>query len=943
MNHTIERNLIGRYWGKVKTIAISDNNIEINYKNSNVEEIPLSQVVNFPYIKSSIFGNTLIFETSNKRHNISFISAKSKMFFEKKLKDIIYSQICLNIEKNIELFYSEAVNQYLRDSSVERLNTLVTPLINNYKKSKKRWEAELSREQTLRIESISEQLPISNIDEFRAEYEKKMLNIQKDFFDGIESNPLTVEQRLGVIRNNDRNLVLAAAGTGKTSVMVAKALSLIVHDKIPAERILVLAYNNAAAKELKDRLEERKESFGLLCASPTIMTFHALGLKILKDSKISTRLSIFSEDPIQLEIWFSKWLVKYICQSPRAMRNFIDLSYQPSNPYEFSSQEEYENHVRDNEYRTLKGELVKGYQELLIANWFFLNSIEYEYEPKYVSKRRIEIGFDYKPDFKISNSDIYLEHFGISRDGSTRADIDAKQYNEHMISKRALHEECETTLIETYHYDWVEDNLLQRLEELMVELKIEITPKKPEEILEALKDSDFLATNIKRYIKCLQAIRVEQLDRIGIEQRLGDANISQAEKYAELLQDINSAYVSELLHQGEIDFDDMIIRAFDTVSTGSFKPIWTDLLVDEFQDISAARMHLLEELIVKGPNPRLTVVGDDWQSIYRFSGGKLELITQFEKFVGKHSLTTLQKTFRYNNSIAKTAGQFVMQNPEQYTKHIETHHHVEKSQVYLLDSDKNNIDKRIKQIVQTITTNDPDGTIAVLARYRYLLSNAKDELSSLPKYTNIKYWTFHGSKGLEADYCIIVGLSRGKLGFPNENKEEAVVEALLPLVDGFKHSEERRLLYVAITRAKQKSYLIADPMAPSEFIEELLSPSYDLHIASKKFEAYYRKIFKCPSCTAGYFRLNSGKFGDFYQCTSGTACNKKPRICVKCSSPSTDKEKKSICQNPHCQETLKICFKCGRPMKLRKGRYGDFWGCSGYGIKSDQCNHTEKH
>tara|TARA_R110000744_G_scaffold358844_1_gene466016 strand:- start:1341 stop:4163 length:2823 start_codon:yes stop_codon:yes gene_type:complete len=940
MNYTIERNLFGRYWGNIKTINLSVNSITINYKNFQKKEIPTNSIIGFPYIINSIFSKTLIIETSKKVYKINFISTKSAITFENEIKGIIYSQICLNIEKHIDLFYKEAVNQYLRDSSVSRLNSLVAPFIYNYKNHKKHWKTQFSQEKILRIESICDQLPINNVNEFRAEYEKKILNVQKVFFDGIESKPLTRDQRLGVIRNNDKNLVLAAAGTGKTSVMVAKALSLIVHDNILAENILILAYNNAAAKELKQRLEERKNALGLLCTSPKIMTFHALGLKILKDSKISTRLSVFADDPIKLETWFSKWLVKYICQSSKAMKLFIDLAYQPSNPFEFNSQAEYENHIRDNEYRTIKGEKVKGYQELLIANWFFLNSIEYEYEPRYVSKRRVETGFDYRPDFKISNSDVYLEHFGISRDGRTRPDIDAKQYNANMISKRLLHEECGTTLIETYHYDWVEDNLLNRLEGLMVQLAIEIVPKSPREIIKELKKSDFLVTNIKRYIKCLQAIRVEQLDSCQVEQRLVGANIAHAEKYTILLQDITNAYISKLRHEDEIDFDDMIIRAFNAIKVGTFKPTWTDLLVDEFQDISSARMYLLEELINKGPNPRLTVVGDDWQSIYRFSGGKLELITQFAKFHGNHSLTTLQKTFRYNNSIAKTAGQFVMQNPEQYSKSIETDHYVEKSQVYLLDSNKNNINKRIKQIVQTIKKNDPKGTIAILARYRYLLKNAKNELND---NSHIKYWTLHSSKGLEADYCVIIGLFRGKMGFPNENKDEAVVEALLPLVDGFKHSEERRLLYVALTRSKKKSYLIADPMAPSEFIEELLSPSYDLHIASKKFEAYYREIFKCPSCTSGYFTLNTGEYGDFYKCTSGNVCNIKAKICIKCSSPTTDKEKSRICQNPNCQETLKICFKCGRPMKLKKGRYNNFWGCSGYGIKNDQCRYTEKH
>ena len=162
-------------------------------------------------------------------------------------------------------------------------------------------------------------------------------------------------------------------------------------------------------------------------------------------------------------MWVSKWLGEYISKSHASLFKFLELSYQPVNPFDFKTKAEYDAYIRDNEYRTLQGERVRGYQELLIANWLFLHSVPYEYEAAYKVKRRIEEGVDYHPDFYLSNTNIYLEHFGIDRQGKTRPDIDRDKYNQEIRLKRELHKENGTILIETYHYDWQEGALEERL------------------------------------------------------------------------------------------------------------------------------------------------------------------------------------------------------------------------------------------------------------------------------------------------------------------------------------------------------------------------------------------------------------------------------------------------------------------------------------------------
>lgn len=944
----IRASFFGKIFGKYSKIEYDENQLHLFVKNKLEKSFSWNDATGFINISSGIFGSTLEFifdSTLLQIHLLTKSACKDNLIVINELITPIINQRILNKKS---LFTEYAQLEYLRDSKVALLDNELLPLLTSYKDQSKYWDDKLSKNSLEFLNDCSKIFPLSEIaiKQVRGKFESETLNSRSNFYDKIESNPLTQEQRLAVIRDNDRNLVLAAAGTGKTSVMVAKALDLIDRGLAKPEDILILAYNRAAATELEERLNIRGKLASVDESSrPQVKTFHALGREILTRAKQSVKISVFSEDPLKLDMWISGWFINKMQSDENFMKNFINLSYQPINPFDFKSKEEYDNYIRDNDYRTLQGERVRGYQELLIANWMYLNCVEYEYEPSYVSKKRIEIGFDYKPDFYLIDSQIYLEHFGIDRQGNTRADIDKDKYNQEIQQKKELHKEFGTTLIETFHYNWVEGNLENILQQHMLDNHITIKQRPKDEIFKQLNESVFFIDGIKRYLKCLQAIRVERLSDEDIYSRLEQKNIVNSKNYTELLSDIHQAYIDELKKQNSIDFDDMIIKAITTVNNGGFKPKWTHILVDEFQDISAARMEFLNSLITNSDFPRLTVVGDDWQSIYRFSGGKLELTTQFESLVGSCSTTMLQKTFRYNDSIALTAGEFVMQNPEQYIKKVITHTHVDSSQVYLLDSqvsDHENLELKTVQVIQNILKNDPNASISVLARYRYLLENAKEEVSRNIQNKNIKYWTFHGSKGLEADYCVLIGFFQGKTGFPNENKEEAVVEALLPSLDTFEHSEERRLLYVGITRSKKKSYLIADPRATSVFINELLSPKFNLNIASKTFNEQYREIFKCHSCTTGYFKMKTGKFGDFYSCSSGSVCNSKPRICTKCGSPSVDNREESVCNNANCREIIKICNVCGRPMIKRQGTFGVFLGCTGYGIKGDQCKNTRK-
>lgn len=855
----------------------------------------------------------------------------------------------------------------------------------------------------------------------RSLHEEYIEEKYKDFFDKAERYPLTPAQRLAVIRNNDNNLILAAAGTGKTSVMVAKALYLIKAGLARPEDILILAYNKAASVELNQRILERSEALNMHNLGDLhISTFHALGRSIIVKSSGHALLTKFEDDEELLKAWIDQFLFAYLSSDIEHLRSFVKL---------FMSEITYNRTVRkhsqtittwqgkpgtsvdddldedddaedsgteadagvdvdadidsdpDIELRSLNNDLVRSRQEVKIADWLFVNSIPYKYEDRYVSKQRLEPGIDYRPDFHIAGTNIYIEHFGIDREGNTAPGIDREHYNELIKKKRELHQKHGTILLETYSYDFTERTIYYKLEDFMLAHHIEIKKKSADEILQAVRQNKSYKEHIVLLMRCLKAIRVNNLDFAKIKERYEAYGIRHSGRYAKFFKDLLDGYREELANQHAIDFDDMILASAQYIKDDMFKSHWKYILIDEFQDISLSRLDLIKELLASNPGTILNAVGDDWQSIYRFSGGLLEATTRFEQYVGPYTLTKLEKTYRYNNSIAQTAGTFIQENPEQFKKTIVTHTVVNEPKVHLYDYNDSTlcsavermIFKELKpreqylylqsfgiaaaamELIKAIRQKDPKGSIAILSRYNNLLNPLKcyQRNGRLPRLSdglfgylseaeleNVKCWTIHRSKGLEADYCIILGMLGGRYGFPSKVENNPLLEGLFTKLDPYPFSEERRLLYVAITRAKNDCYLLSSARNASEFVEEMLAPKYHLDIQSKSFNEKMRRIFKCPMCANGYFELMQGEFGPYYRCSTGVKCRSHPRVCEKCGSPSIDGRYESVCQNPRCRHTIKICPVCGRPLKLREGKYGKFWGCSGYGLTEDSCDYT---
>ena len=278
-------------------------------------------------------------------------------------------------------------------------------------------------------------------------------------------------------------------------------------------------------------------------------------------------------------------------------------------------------------------------------------------------------------------------------------------------------------------------------------------------------------------------------------------------------------YEEYLKENNEIDFDDMLIKAKEEVYDTKTKYI----IIDEYQDTSYVRFDLIKEIINK-TKAKLMVVGDDFQSIYRFTGCDLELFTNFHKYFKNTKIKYISNTYRNSNELIEIAGSFIMKNKEQIKKNLKSNIHINKPITIVRYKTK----KDLKKLILSIYKKNKN--ILILGRNNNDINNYLDNDFTIKdnkivylknKNIDIKYLTVHKSKGLEADNVIIINLYNKTLGFPNKMKDDKLLRFVSKNKINYPYDEERRLFYVALTRTKEKVYLYT-PTNSSIFVNELI-------------------------------------------------------------------------------------------------------------------------
>ena len=296
-----------------------------------------------------------------------------------------------------------------------------------------------------------------------------------------------------------------------------------------------------------------------------------------------------------------------------------------------------------------------------------------------------------------------------------------------------------------------------------------------------------------------------------------------------IFQPVYKRYIEELTNINQIDFTDAILQATDICR--SSHPVKYDyIIVDEFQDISVDRYNFLKVLREGNPPAKLYCVGDDWQSIYRFSGSDMALFNQFSDYFGQTEINKIETTYRFGEPLVSLSSQFIQRNEAQIKKNIHPFNPQVKTELQFCDYERRDYCNVIGQLVASIPL---DKSVFLLGRYSfddYYLSFMYKSVKEGNRFfyisgdRKIEFLTVHKSKGLEADYVIILQCNKDTYGFPSLVSDDPVLNYVLTKSDQYPYGEERRLFYVAITRAKVKTYILYDKRFPSVFVDEFLHP-----------------------------------------------------------------------------------------------------------------------
>ena len=802
-------------------------------------------------------------------------------------------------------------------------------------------------------------------------YINQELKDNSDLFDDLDGKSLDSQQREAIVVDEDAVKVIAGAGSGKTFTIQGKVKYLTEKRDVDPSEILAISFSNASVDDLKERIAEPID----------IKTFHKVGKDILTQynqysrpdtsalkriiKRYLTKKALKNED-------ISKKLIEFFSFYINVPPSEDDIKYEGDlldwqEGVDFST---LKRRFKNKQRETLNNEIVRSYEELYIANFLFIYGIKYTYEKIYsYPNKNFEREFnkfkeflfsfneeipdelknditkdllnltdifeeyeikDYLPDFYLDDYNIYIEHFGLNRNCENHliGGKSSEEYVKEMEWKRKVHKKYGTTLIETFSYYQSENRLLTRLAEKLQAQGVEFNEIEYREVYRILLENktikeweDFIVL-LKTFIELFKGNNYDETKFKEFYDYVGGLKDSFSKDrtiaFLKIVEEIYNDYEAYLLKIKKIDFNDMINKASDCIVKNGLDLPYKYIIVDEYQDTSFTRYNLLRN-ICDSIGAKIMVVGDDWQSIYSFSGCDVNIFTKFDNFFDVCETRYIEKTYRNSQQLIDASSNFVMKNPDQTRKELKSSKSL-KYPIKLVNFD-NDFDEILKfeLIIKNIINQSTfkNKKILILGRNNKDIFNLLKNFNVENEYgkrkfeilgdedklrrnkfvkivyrespdVNIEYRTVHQSKGLECDNVILINLKNWKAGFPNKMVDDPVLNFVKRNGDSFSYAEERRLFYVALTRTKNNVYLLAPYFKSSVFVQELKTDANvellnlehnrleTLKNIEKNGERYVIPTkLKCPVCKTGVVLLesfwNKGKLNRVLKCSHNMA------------------------------------------------------------------------
>lgn len=777
--------------------------------------------------------------------------------------------------------------------------------------------------------------------QFNKDYVSKQKKTLSEYFDNIDGKQLDEQQRTALITDEYSNLIIAGAGSGKTLTILAKVKYLVEQKNINPENILLLSFTRKTVEELNERLKN-------IQIGTEATTFHKLGYNTIKKYH-STIPALTNENTLSGII--TEYLQTDIFDDPVALQSYIQYvaCYMniPAETSKFNSLGQKLDTEKGIDFQTLKskceplnivskvalntmqGERVKSVEELIIANFLYLNGIDYDYEKPYPHGNTM-----YRPDFYLKEYDIYLEHFGVDEHNQAKwlTPFNEKKYVEDMNLKRATHKLNNTKLLETYSWFNRDNILIQKLTEMLEKEKVVFKPIDAKDIYTRVSDNDkHFGKELNKLIESfINLSKSRRLNHDALKSLYTDktktSNAFMLQRQLILLQfvlPIHEKYDKVLKERNEIDFNDMINQATDVIISKKPEYNYKYIIIDEYQDISFSRFNLINE-IRDLSGARLICVGDDWQSIYRFAGSDVSLFSNFEKYVGKSEKLLIEQTYRNSQSLINITSKFIQKNPKQLAKAPKSKKQQVEDPLKFVRYDQAQVEDIFISEIQYLVGKYGNKSILVLGRHsfdindliklssnnriKYIEKTGKLEVKGF-EGIDIKFLTVHKSKGTEADNVILLNIKNDLLGFPNKMTDDPILSLLLNDNEEYKFAEERRLFYVALTRTRNEVVLLI-PSDASLFAEEIL---FDNNYILTTVEGTINNK-NCPYCKTGklVIRQNTFNGSQFLGCSHYPNCNQ-------------------TFNDIEILEDSILCPDCKSGFMTKKiGKHRDFLGCTNY-------------